>query len=415
MKLTKTIIENSVLPLKGQQFLWDSELKGFGVRLTPGGRAYIAQGRVNGVNRRVSLGKHGVITLQEARRKAKKQLSGMFDGIDPVVEKKRSEAFSLTLRAIADSYLKARRWLKPSSRADILKHINKSFAAWADRPAIEITRDKVATRFGELTNRSPAQANQAFRILRALLNYASGKYRPDDKPLLVENPVRILSDIKIWNKINPRSGRIPTKKIGIAWNVLQVLREAPEQTTISRTLADGVCFLLLTGARWSEMANLTWDCVNLNERWWHIEDPKNRTPVTFPLSQAAVEILTARLGKDKYVFPARSGSGHIVDARGVLNKISSAVGVRITAHDLRRTFRAVAGECKLELWRTKLLMNHKISGDVTIKHYTETEDLLYLDPEINMIADWIVRQGVIARSNNVLPFPDKAANKGGEA
>jgi len=104
------------------------------------------------------------------------------------------------------------------------------------------------------------------------------------------------------------------------------------------------------------------------------------------------------------VFPARSKDGHVSDARGIFDKISKAIGVRVTAHDMRRTFRAVGGECKLELWKTKLLMSHKLSGDVTITHYTETEDLRYLDPEINKIADWIIRQAAIARSDKVVPI-----------
>jgi len=197
MKLTKTIIENSTLPLRGQQFLWDSEITGFGIRLTKSTRTYIAQGRVNGVDRRISLGRHGVITLQEARRKAKKELSGMLEGIDPAIEKKRIEAYSLTLREITERYLRDRRDLKPSSRADILKHLNKAFSSWADRPAVEITRDKVIDLFRELTDRGPAQANQAFRNLRAILNYARTAYQPDDKPMLIENPVSILSDTKL--------------------------------------------------------------------------------------------------------------------------------------------------------------------------------------------------------------------------
>ena len=43
MKLTKTVVDALVLPDKGQVFKWDGELKGFGVRLTPGGKAYIVQ------------------------------------------------------------------------------------------------------------------------------------------------------------------------------------------------------------------------------------------------------------------------------------------------------------------------------------------------------------------------------------
>ena len=404
MKLTKNIVESTALPKKGQAFLWDSELRGFGLRLTPAGRAYIVQGRVNGVSRRISLGRHGIITLQEARRKAQKELSSMLEGIDPAIEKKRIEVYSFTLREITDGYLRDRRDLKPSSRADILKHLNKAFSSWADRPAIEISRDKVIALFRELTERGPAQANQAFRNLRAILNYARAAYRPDDSPILIENPVSILSDTKLWNKIRSRSGRIPTGKIGLTWNLLQSIREAPGETIIGHTLADAVSFLLLTGARWSEMAKLTWDRINLDERWWFIPDPKNRKPITFPLSKVAVDILVARSNTSQYVFPARSGEGYIHDARGHFQKISETVGVHISAHDLRRTFRAIAGECQIELWKTKLLMNHRLSGDVTISSYTETEDLRYLEQEIKRIADWIERQGMIARSDKVIPI-----------
>ncbi|MDD4358074.1 MAG: hypothetical protein PHN98_12595 [Smithellaceae bacterium] len=137
--------------------------------------------------------------------------------------------------------------MKESSKADIEKHLNKSFEDWSKRPAVAITRDKVAKRFTELTDKSPAQANQAFRILRALLNFARGQYHHDGRSIIIENPVSVLSDTKRWNTIKARSGRIPTNKIGAAWNVLQSHREAPEQTDISRTLADGVVFLLLTG------------------------------------------------------------------------------------------------------------------------------------------------------------------------
>lgn len=267
----------------------------------------------------------------------------------------------------------------------------------------------MATLFRQLTERSPAQANQAFRILRAFLNYARAAYRHGDEPLIVENPVHILSDAKLWNRIQARSGRIPTDKIGIAWNVIRELRNAPDQTRIGETLADAASFLLLTGARWSEGAALTWDQVNLEEGWWYLPDPKNRKPLTFPMPRAAVEILERRERESSFIFPSRSGEGHVFrGARGVFEKVSAAVGVRVSPHDLRRTFRAVSGECGIEFWKAKLLMGHKMSGDVTISHYTETSDLRYLAPESNAIADWIIRQGNIAASDNVIQLPRRA-------
>ena len=415
MKLTKKVVDELQHPEKGQKIIWDSDLKGFGVRLTPGSKVYIVQARVKGgVERRVKLGKHGSVTLQEARKKAQKELAKMNEGIDPIVEKKTAEAYSKTLREITDDYLKDHRDLKPSYIADIEKHLSGAFSPWANRPAVEITRDKVAKRFRELSERSAAQANQAFRILRAVLNYARAAYRPDDKPMIVENPVSILSDMKVWNRVKARSGRIPTDKIGAVWNALQELRANPFNTTVARTLADVTAFLLLTGARWNEAAGLTWDRVSIEESWWYLPDPKNRNPVKFPLSDIAKEIIETRPQINEYVFPARSGDGHVTDPRGPMDKVSAAAGARVTAHDLRRTFRAIAGECQIELWKCKLLMNHKMSQDVTINAYTETNDLRYLAPEANKIAEWIAYQGMIAASDKVVPFPSKTVSEGAE-
>jgi integrase len=405
MKFTKQSIEKIALPKKGKRLIvWDTELKGFGMRITPSGKMYIAQARVNNISRRVSLGKHGVITLQDARKKAQKELSKMLEGKDPAVEKKKKIAYSLTLREITAEYLE-KRDLKESYRADIEKHLSRAFASWADRPVIEITREKILKRFAELSERSLAQANQAFRVLRAILNYARGAHRHNDKPIIVENPVAVLSETKVWNRVKARSGRIPTDRIGKAWNMLQELRAEPSNSIVGRTLADITAFLLLTGARWSEAAQLTWDRVDLEEAWWYLPDPKNRQPVKFPLSDIAKEILQSRERTNNYVFPARSGPGYISDPRGPMEKISQVAGVRVTAHDLRRTFRAIAGECQMELWKAKLLMNHRLNQDVTIGHYTETEDLRYLAPEVNLIAEWITQRAMIAAAGNVLTFP----------
>ena len=401
VKLTKSIVESIPLPGSGQIFLWDAEIKGFGVRFTPTARTYIVQGRVAGRERRVTLGKHGVLTVQEARKRAQRELSKMSEGKDPSKEKKRREAQGVTLGQVVQAYLKDRRNLKETSRADIRKHLEGSFSDWKDKPIVSITREKVLTRFSELSDRSHAQANQAFRNLRALINYAIGAYQSEGVSIISENPVKAISDLKIWNHVEPRSGRIPTEKIGAAWNALQELRKAPGQTPISRTMADAVTFLLLTGARWSEMASLPLDRINLDEGWWYIPNPKNRKPVTFPLSSVAVDILKDRLQKGEYVFPARTATGHIVEARSVLKKVSEAAGVHVTAHDLRRTFRAITGECGIDFWKTKLLMGHKISGDVTITHYTETNDLRYLSKEINLIGQWITKQGAIEPIDNV--------------
>lgn len=397
MKFTKTSVEGLALPTAGKRLLvWDSELSGFGLRVTPSGKMYIAQARVNGMTRRVSIGRHGTITLHEARRRAQQVLAAMLDGKDPVVEKRREAAYSVTLRELADAYIRDHRDLKASSIADIRKHINRAFAPWRDRPIVEITREKVAVRFRELSDKGGAQANQALRILRALLNYARATYRPGGNPILIENPVDVLSQTKVWNRVQPRSGRIPLDKVGGAWNLLDTLRTDEWLMVVERTAADIVMFLILTGARWSEAAQLTWDRVDLERKTWHLPDPKNRRPLTLPLSDAAVAILEARKQEAGFVFPSWASAGHLTGAGGVLKKLSAAIGVPITAHDLRRTFRSIAAECRVEFWRTKLLMGHRLSGDVTLDAYTERSDLTYLRDDINAIATWITNKALEA-------------------
>jgi len=402
MKLTKNVIEKLELPATGQRLVWDSTLKGFGLRLTPTGRTYICQARVRGVTRRVTLGRHGIITLQQARQRAQRELSAMLDGRDPVAEKVRERSLAKTLRDVADEYLLAHRNLKPTSVADINRHADRSFETWRDRPVTEITREQVAVRFREMSECSRSQANQAFRILRALLNYARAAYRPGNEPILRENPVDILSQTKVWHRVNPKARRIPLDKIGVAWNLLQSLRDDPAQTPTSRTSVDIVCFLLLTGCRWNEAATLTWGQVDIEGRLWHLPDPKSRRPITFPLSDVAAKILADRDHTGNFVFPSRGETGHITSARGLMRKISEVIGAPVSPHDLRRTFRAVAAECRVELWRTKLLMGHRVSGDVTINSYTETSDLRYLKPEADIVANWIQQQAVIVLSEKVI-------------
>jgi hypothetical protein len=140
----------------------------------------------------------------------------MNDGKDPSKEKTREKALSVTLREVVEAYIKDRT-LKPLSVGDIRRHLDSNLATWADKPVAEITRDKVAVAYRKKAEHSPAQANQAFRILRAVLNYARATYRPDDAPILPENPVSILSDAKMWTTIKPKSRRVAPFRVGEFW------------------------------------------------------------------------------------------------------------------------------------------------------------------------------------------------------
>ncbi|MDY0222028.1 MAG: hypothetical protein RBR67_12895 [Desulfobacterium sp.] len=112
--------------------------------------------------------------------------------------------------------------------------MNLNFKDWKKRPMSGITQQEVKSRFQEIYDRSPAQANQAFRVFRAWWNYARSEYRDpaNDEPIFAENPVAILSEQNLWGKVKPRDGKIPMDKIGAAWNCLKELMESPVQTPV---------------------------------------------------------------------------------------------------------------------------------------------------------------------------------------
>lgn len=167
---------------------------------------------------------------------------------------------------------------------------------------------------------------------------------------------------------------------------------------------DLTMFLLLTGARRMEGAELTWDRVNIDDDdpancWFRLPNPKNSNPVSMPLSSQAAELLKARprVKENPHVFLSWGKTGHIMDARGTMEIVSKVAALHLSAHDLRRTFTNIAmRECLIEKFRTDLLTNHTpAQEDVTSRHYLDLSNLSWLQPEVRKIGDWIDQQARI--------------------
>lgn len=162
-KLLKSFVDSVPLVTSGQIFYRDSELKGFGLRVGKTSKVYIAENKVNGKVVRVSIGKHGVFTPEQARLRAREILLMMAKGTNPIDAKKETRARSVTLEQALADFLNARKSLKPRTVHDYKYSLDASFSDWKTKPLVEISKDMVAKRHTKIGERSQAQANLAMR------------------------------------------------------------------------------------------------------------------------------------------------------------------------------------------------------------------------------------------------------------
>jgi integrase len=434
LKLNRTNIEKHVKtdPLNDTYF-WDTEVTGFGIRVTKAGTAsYVVQGRVEGSKKdmRLTIGPASVFEPDQARDVAREHLRSMRLGIDPREARKEQQVAKITLREVATAYMYRPGALKPSTLALMEWHIEQVFEKWKDRPLASITTAEVRARYEELATKglrgkgpAPSSAGLAMVTLRTLMNWAREQYRKKDgTPIIAVNPVEVLKrDLK---PAAPRTRHIDRRQIGQFWNWLTTARNAPGNNDDMRAGLDLVMFLLLTGARRNEGAMLEWRNVHLEDDLadcsWYIDDPKNGNSITLPLSSAAVAILKARQAandqatvKSNYVFPSRSKAGHIMDTRAPLERFAKTIGMeRLSAHDLRRTFVTIGVKaCRLDIAKLELLTNH-LPQTVTTKHYLETSDLRDYQPEVESIAAYIEGEARVAAAKangeNIVSLPQRA-------
>lgn len=408
-KLTKGYVDR-IQPGMKDAFHWDTEVRGFGVRVTPTGKlTFIVQGRIDRADTptaRITIGPYGVFTVDQARMAARELLRAMWQGIDPRAAKKADAAQKVTLSEVCTAYVARPGKLKASSKAAIERHVATTFERWKDKPIASITEEACRVRYREMLTKglrgkkgAPGQANQAFAVLGALLAYAGRQNRrADGSPICDRSPVDALKDDRV--RLKARTSRVLDHKVGAVWLALREWRVAARnRDTISSI--DLVRFLLLTGLRISEASSLKWDQVNLDDGFFSLPNPKNSNPVSLPLSTQAVDLLKARqrVTGNPYVFP--SWAGHLKDPRDIMKKVSRVAGSHLTPHDMRRTFTNIAlRSCRIEKFRTDLLTNH-ITRDVTAEHYFDTTNLQWLAPEAQQIGDWLDQQAVIAASANV--------------
>ena len=359
MRLTKRTVDAIPVPERGERFEWDEELRGFGVRAYPSGkRVYVVQYRASRRTRRVPLGAHGVITVDEARRKARTVLGRVAAGEDPAelraAARRASSVAELAERYLTDhaevrkkaSSLRNDRLLLRLHVLPRLGHLQLQAVTRADVGAIH--HDLRAT---------PTTANRVVALLSKMFNLAERwALRPE-----ASNPCRHIEKYK--EKARRRFlSREETARLGRALEECERERLEPSSVTAAIRL------LLLTGARVGEVLGLRWEHVDLETQSLRLPDSKTGAK-EIPLGTAALDALAAvPRGASAYVIAGRDGHAPLVNLNKAWRRIRERARLDyVRLHDLRRTAASAGASLGLSLETVGQLLGH--SQVATTKRY----------------------------------------------
>lgn len=407
-KLTKNKVDTLAFTsnVGKQLYYYDTDIKGFGLRVGNKTKTYFVEAKVKGKTVRVTIGKHGVFAPEQARKIAKEKLALMVQEINPNEVEKENRLKSVSLQTAYDDYMDARKGLKPSTKRDYKTCIDVYFKDWISKPLLEITRDMVEKKHHELSERSEARANLAMRFLRALFNFASEYRDSKGRVIITDNPVRRLSTKKIWNKIERRNNYIPPHQLKKWWDAVWTLEAKPKKEKIqeevekqfvrsrnAETIRDYLLVILFTGLRREEALTLTWDNIDFDAKTLIVKDTKNRADHTLPLSNFLFELFDRRkkLAVNQWVFEGDGKLGRIVEPRKQMFKVTALSGINFTSHDLRRTFASIVNMLSdsMSYYTVKRLLNHK-TNDVTAGYVQH--DIEKLRHAMQSVTDFILEK-----------------------
>ncbi|WCL54400.1 tyrosine-type recombinase/integrase [Gimibacter soli] len=398
-KINKTLVD-SLTSTEKDFVLWDDEVKGFGVRVWPSEkRTFFFQYRPRGFRqiKKITLGHHGKVTAEEARRQAKTYAGQVSAGGDPAADiamKQKEKAQQVLLADFCDRYLEAAdkglilgRSGKPKKestlkidRGRVAQHIKPLLGkisvkdiSQADISKFikDVTVGKTAkdVESGNLRGRTVVKggagtATRTVGLLGSIMSYAVSE------GLIAYNPV---TGVKKPAYVK-RTTRLTKKEYLKLGNGLE--KSEWEGDTYQAILA--VRLFALTGCRKAEIINLKWDEVDFTNRCLRLGDSKTGESVR-PLGKLAIDLLknAPRSNECDFVLPgARQKTkpfGGMARAWKRILKRSELTG--FTIHTLRHSYASMAGDLGYSEITIGALIGHA-AGSVTSRYVHHLDEVL---------------------------------------
>jgi integrase len=329
-KITKRLVEAAKVRDK-DYIICDDELPGFGVRVFPSGkRAYIVQYRIGTRYRRMSLGLHGVLKPEPARRQAMKALAAVKDGEDPAGDK-REARHAVTVADLAkrfdDEHISIR--LKSSTAKEYRRNLRRFILPALGRLTVaDVTRADIA-RFHHDLRHIPYQANRNLEVVSKMFNLAElWGLRPDGS-----NPRR---HIKKYPEEKRERYLSPAELSRLG----EVLRQAEREGIESSSAIAAIRLLIFTGCRLNEIMSLKWNYVDFDGRALLLPDSKTGAKVVH-VGPPALEVLASidHLPDNPWVIAGKNPGARLTDLQPPWRRIRKRAGIEnVRIHDLRHSF-----------------------------------------------------------------------------
>jgi integrase len=326
VKISEKTIKALTPPESGNRITYDTQIPGFGVRITSAGAvSFVLNYYSRGRERRITIGKHPEWTVLAARNRALDLRREINEGHDPL-EKREHERKQPTMSDLCSQYLEgyAATHKRAHSIRDDKQMINSTILPKLGQLRVEAVSKQDIEKLHASMKGTPYLGNRILSLLSKMFSIATGW------GWCVDNPAR---GIPRFHE-DRRERWLQPVELG---KFIEALDSYPNQN-----VSNAFRLLLLSGSRKSEVLTAEWPMFDLQQGLWTKPSAhtKQKTIEHVPLSTAALELLTKmreQSSGEGFLFPGKNG--HLTTLRRPWAEICKAAGLSgVRVHDLRHSF-----------------------------------------------------------------------------
>ena len=309
---------------------WDRDLPGFGVRVHRSGhKTYVVQTRGPAGLKRVTIGQHGEVTPEEARKDARKIIDRIKRGIDPALDE--APAPALTIADLAERCISAH--VAVNCSAGTMKNYRNAIDGYIVPELGALTLDAVdraeVSALHYRLRATPHQANRVIKVLSKIFSLAEawGVVPTGTNPC---KAVRLYKEGKRERFLKEDEYR----RLG------RVLDEAQAEGSLGSRGIAAIRLLLLTGCRRDEIVTLRWDDVDRAAGELRLRETKTGARM-IPLTPAVEEVLAGipRVPGNPWVIAGAKAGSHMANVDKVWRRLRERAGLEdVRIHDLRHSY-----------------------------------------------------------------------------